>query len=480
MRIISLSLLLLSCCISNYLNAQCDLDFGSGAVPLQFTFATQSGSDIVNGASSGSFESSTQSFDIFDETTNNCTTTGGLDDITFQFEMIHAFDHYSPDSIIDAYAGSTHDVTQTSSGLRGVIPLGNSGTNETSPGDVRGYKITVTFANHVNILAQDFSVNLTSVNTAGTAHESCALIFLDETNSPYGTATYDGYYTAGGPSNDNTCTAPAIRTNSWSTSATGAYTASSTVTVTGSPDACTAISNSNGANNSGNVSPVTDAGLNPTDPIGGFVFTVYLEDIAAGAYATANTTTSTSFTSTLNGINIASVALPVELTQFNAKVAEGKVALDWTTISENNSDYFEVQWSNDGRIFTSIGEVPAAGYSSSIRNYNFSHNTPSNGQNYYRLKQVDLDDRSALSPVATAEISTTSTKLYPSLCKDFIRINSASNISEILIFDSRGALIHQQAGNPEIEINTSQWPTGNYLAQIRGAQTFEVLRFTKL
>jgi hypothetical protein len=42
--------------------------------------------------------------------------------------------------------------------------------------------------------ADDITDLITSVNTAGTAFESAALIFKDESLVPYGTATYNGFF----------------------------------------------------------------------------------------------------------------------------------------------------------------------------------------------------------------------------------------------------------------------------------------------
>ncbi|HHH50740.1 MAG TPA: hypothetical protein ENK52_07165, partial [Saprospiraceae bacterium] len=206
----------------------CDIDFSSNG-PLVFNKV--SSTDIVNASTSGTQDSMTQSFNIWDEANLDCGTAGGLDDISFQIELIHAFDLYKPDSIIDAYAGSTHDVTQSTSGLKGTIPLGSSGATQTSTGDTRGYRIKVTFASHVNILASEITVNTNSINTAGKAFESAAIVFLDATGTAYGTADYKGFYGDGSPGpSTSTCSVPAPG-SPWLTSGTGVFTAASTASV---------------------------------------------------------------------------------------------------------------------------------------------------------------------------------------------------------------------------------------------------------
>jgi len=464
-KILLFSLALLFC--TSLIYGQCNLDFGSSAG--QFPFATQSGSDIVNATSSGANDFSTQSFNIWDEANGDCTTSGGLDDITFDFEMVHAFDQYNVDGIIDAFAGSTHDITQSTSGLRGNIPLGNSSTNESSTGDVRGYKITITFASHIEVLAGDVIVNLTSVNTAGEAHESSSLVFLDGSGSPYGTTTYDGYYMGTtGASTDGSCTTPGVRTNSWSTSGTGVYTASSTVNTT-IVDPCNPLAGIDGSTNNGDVNAVTDTGLSATDPIGGLVFTVYLEDVAASSAPGAETSTRTAFTSTINGIEIASSPLPVELLAFNAAPVKEGVLLHWLTASEINNDFFDIQWSADGLRFESIGSEIGQGNSIQVNDYTFMHTTPKSGNNYYRLKQVDFNGNFTYSEIKIVELKLDREILvYPTIVDAHVTISKPEQKSQILIYDLNASLvqeIHDRA-DQQVQLNLESLPSGTYFIRI--------------
>ena len=83
--------------------------------------------------------------------------------------------------------------------------------------------------------------------------------------------------------------------------------------------------------------------------------------------------------------------LPVELTQFTG-VADGSVNhLDWTTASEINNAFFELEKSRDGVNFTTLGPVPGSGNSSVILHYSSTDASPFYPTTFYRLKQVDLD-----------------------------------------------------------------------------------------
>ncbi len=82
-------------------------------------------------------------------------------------------------------------------------------------------------------------------------------------------------------------------------------------------------------------------------------------------------------------------ALPVELSSFDGMGDGCEVNLFWETQSEENFDYFEVEWSGDGHDFRSIEKIEGKG-GTTKRDYFFKDKQISQ-LNYYRLKMVDLD-----------------------------------------------------------------------------------------
>jgi len=81
---------------------------------------------------------------------------------------------------------------------------------------------------------------------------------------------------------------------------------------------------------------------------------------------------------------------------------KNSIALAWTTANEINNHHFEIERSNDGISFISIGSVPA---SASIQNnYTFTDKDPSAGNNFYRLKQFDIDGGHTYSKTITVMI----------------------------------------------------------------------------
>ncbi|CAG5076380.1 T9SS type A sorting domain-containing protein [Parvicella tangerina] len=102
---------------------------------------------------------------------------------------------------------------------------------------------------------------------------------------------------------------------------------------------------------------------------------------------------------TIGTVNINQAPLPVELTQFEAEIFDKSVHLFWTTASEVNNDYFEVQRSADGEHFETILTVKGAGNSTTVIDYMEADLSPLDGISYYRLSQVDFDGTSHYSNV---------------------------------------------------------------------------------
>lgn len=97
------------------------------------------------------------------------------------------------------------------------------------------------------------------------------------------------------------------------------------------------------------------------------------------------------------------VPLPVKLLYFNVKAEGSKAHLSWRTATEQNSDRFDIERSFDGLSFEKIGWVKAAGNSTSHIDYTYYDLNPKKGINYYRLKEVDIDNSTQLSEIKTAQ-----------------------------------------------------------------------------
>lgn len=85
------------------------------------------------------------------------------------------------------------------------------------------------------------------------------------------------------------------------------------------------------------------------------------------------------------------IPLPITLLSFKAECAGNSAVITWVTASEYNNEYFILEKSNDAKNFVEIARIDGAGFSNQEIAYFFNDDELSNGDNYYRLTQVDYD-----------------------------------------------------------------------------------------
>jgi len=97
--------------------------------------------------------------------------------------------------------------------------------------------------------------------------------------------------------------------------------------------------------------------------------------------------------------------LPVEFLNITATQKGAGVSINWSTASESNNKYFDIEKSIDGSTWTTLSSLNGAGNSSTVKSYAAYDAKPVAGLNYYRIKQVDVDGKFKFSPVAKVKIS---------------------------------------------------------------------------
>jgi hypothetical protein len=113
-------------------------------------------------------------------------------------------------------------------------------------------------------------------------------------------------------------------------------------------------------------------------------------------------------------ITLLNTPLPVVFSEFKAYQKEHAVALNWKILTEDNTLKYEVEKSADARVFVKIGEVIATG-GSGVINYGFTDEVPFAGNNYYRLKVLDLDATFSFTRIVKVAIGegASASNLYP-------------------------------------------------------------------
>ncbi len=208
-------------------------------------------------------------------------------------------------------------------------------------------------------------------------------------------------------------------------------------------------------------------------------FRIYGE-ISAGELATNLDASITNANVTLSNFKSYSYSptstTPVELLSFEGKAAIGGADLTWTTASEQNNRFFDIEKSTDGQNFEKIGRVNGAGTTSQQQTYTFRDENLAL-LSYYRLRQIDIDGTSTTSNVISVAAETqniASLHAFPNPTKNSITLSTSDYSQPSRLFNITGALIFNSDKTP-LQINLSDMTSGIYFLQV-GSEVIKVVK----
>ena len=183
--------------------------------------------------------------------------------------------------------------------------------------------------------------------------------------------------------------------------------------------------------------------------------------------------------------------LPVELSFFKVENNECQTIVKWQTASEYNTSHFEIEVSNDGKVFHRIEKIQAIGFSLNKKSYQALIKKPTGKKNYFRLKMVDRDDSFSYSKVASIENNChdymNGVNIFPNpiSANETLKIQFYSNgfSSSFLIKDVFGKTINnlelskENEGQQYFELEVFDLPAGIYYIM---DQTGNVGQFVRL
>ena len=177
--------------------------------------------------------------------------------------------------------------------------------------------------------------------------------------------------------------------------------------------------------------------------------------------------------------------LPVTLTALEAqRQSNGSVLVQWSTATEENNAYFEVERSTDGLAFGPVGQVPGNGTSSQARAYRYDDTKAPNGLLYYRLRQVDADGQSTYSRVVvvTGRDAAAQVALYPNPATDQFTLTLPVALANqpVRVFDLQGRLVTQLVRNSIGNFEVNSLAAGTYFVHVDGGGVSINQRFVKL
>jgi len=164
-------------------------------------------------------------------------------------------------------------------------------------------------------------------------------------------------------------------------------------------------------------------------------------------------------------------SLPVQILSFNAKLKNKSVYLDWSTSSEKNNLYFNVEHSTNGNTFINIGTLNGNGTTNNIHSYQFEHINPTIGKNFYRLKQVDADGKTTYSNIKIIDFDVKKFNIKSNLVQNEVEISTNENM-DLFFYNTQGQKVMAIKINGQQTINVSQLAKGMYFIQSsNGEQT---------
>jgi len=171
--------------------------------------------------------------------------------------------------------------------------------------------------------------------------------------------------------------------------------------------------------------------------------------------------------------------LPVELTNFTARLSGGNTILEWSTATELNNLGFEIERSLNQQTWITIGFVEGRGTTTESQSYLFTDEGIA-GTVYYRLKQIDFDGTynfSLVIEVNSASVTTIDLEQnYPN------PFNPNTNIKYqvgndgfviLVVFNSLGEVVvtlvneFKKAGTYQLTFNGTDLPSGIYIYTLK-------------
>lgn len=169
-------------------------------------------------------------------------------------------------------------------------------------------------------------------------------------------------------------------------------------------------------------------------------------------------------------------ALPVELLSFTATAAEKTVTLNWATANEIANDRFVIERSRNGVRWEQLGTVLAGGRTSG--DYAFTDEQPLDGQNVYRLRQIDLDGSFALYGPVQVAFTAAGLSVYPNPASNVLRFNRQLDGATVTLLEGTGRKL-QALNVANGRVDVSSLKPGIYLLRVEQNGAVETLRFVK-
>jgi hypothetical protein len=165
--------------------------------------------------------------------------------------------------------------------------------------------------------------------------------------------------------------------------------------------------------------------------------------------------------------------LPVAFGHFKAEQKQPfTVNLEWTTLQEVNNSSFAIERSKDQKTWSTIGSVASVGNSITKNIYTYVDKAPEAGNNFYRLRQVDLNGQVSFSEtVRIVNIIKKNISIFPNPVNTAAQLYTKEPFKSgqvIQLIDAKGTRLKtiNPTGGNRVQIEMNGLAAGLYLIQL--------------
>ena len=162
--------------------------------------------------------------------------------------------------------------------------------------------------------------------------------------------------------------------------------------------------------------------------------------------------------------------LPVTWISFKAtEENNNEVKLAWEVTNQIENAGYYVEFSHDNRTWNEVSFLPAKGNTADVEDYNYIFTNSLSGDNYFRIRQVDLDGHFHYSTVEHLTIGGNSrVSLWPNPARSQLNIdyeNKTDGTAQVR--DLSGRMIETISLHPGInQVNIESLPAGIYVVSV--------------